>query len=214
MTFDVESSGLLNGLTGKARQERAELVPWLMAEGFTVEEIRSFPAPMLLPARRALGDDGHYLSARQISDQAGLDLDQLTRFQRAVGLPDFDDPDAPVFMQSDGETAGHVKRFLDVGLDPDLVLTVVRVLADGLANASEVMRAAVLGTVVHPSATELEISRGAQAVSGSLAPLLGPMIQDMLLAAASHDRDRGRQRGRACRRRTIARSPDGRGGLR
>ena len=186
MTFDVESSGLLDGLTGEAREERAELVPWLMAQGFTAEEIRSFPAPMLLPARRALGDDGRYLSARQISDQAGLDLDQLTRFQRAVGLPDFDDPDAPVFMQSDGETAGHVKRFLDVGLDPDLVLTVVRVLADGLANASEVMRAAVLGTVVHPSATELEISRGAQAVSGSLAPLLGPMIQDMLLLQLRH----------------------------
>ena len=186
MSFDVESSGLLDGLSGEAREQRAELIPWLMAQGFTVEEIRSFPAPMLLPARRALGDDGRYLSARQISDRAGLDLDQLTRFQRAVGLPDFDDPDAAVFMQSDGDTTLHVKRFLEVGLDPDLVLTVVRVLADGLANAAEVMRAAVLDIVVHPSATELEIAQGARAVSGSLAPLLGPMIQDMLLLQLRH----------------------------
>jgi adenylate cyclase len=186
MTFDVEFSGLLDGLTGEARGQRAALIPWLMAQGFTVEEIRSIPAPMLLPARRALGDDGRYLSARQIADQAGLDLDQLTRFQRAVGLPDFDDPDAAVFMQSDGATAVHVKRFLDFGLEPDLVLTIVRVLADGLANAAQVMRAAVLTTVVHPSATELDIAEGARVMAGSLAPLLGPMIQDMLLLQLRH----------------------------
>jgi adenylate cyclase len=58
-----------------------------------------------------------------------------------------------------------------------------------LANASQVMRAAVLDTVVRPDATELEISRGAQAVAGSLAPLLGPMIQDMLLLQLRHMAD-------------------------
>lgn len=186
MTFDVESSGLLDGLDGDAREERAQLIPWLLEQGFTIDEIRASPAPMLLPARRVLGDDGTYISARQISDEAGLQVDQLMRFQRAAGLPDVHDPDAAVFMRPDGDTAVHIKRFLDLGIDPDLMLTVVRVLTDGLANASEVMRAAALGTVIHPGATELDIAQGTQAVVGAAAPLLGPMIQDMLLLQLRH----------------------------
>ena len=181
MTVDVESSGLLDGLTGAAREERAELVPWLLDQGFTVEEIRSSPAPMLLPARRALGDDGGYVSSRQISEQVGLDPDQVTRFQRAAGLPHADDPDAQVFMRRDGDTAVHIKRFLDLGFDPDLMLNVVRVLTQGLTNATEVMRAAALGAVVHPGVTELETARGTDALANMAAPLLGPMIQDLLL---------------------------------
>jgi adenylate cyclase len=141
---------------------------------------------MLLPARRALGDDGSYVSARQISEQAGLEVGQLMRFQRAAGLPEVDDPDAPVFMRPDGDTAVHIKRFLELGVDPELTLCVVRVLADGLANASEVMRASALAMVLHPGATELEIAQGSQAVAAQMAPLLGPMIHDMLLLQLRH----------------------------
>lgn len=186
MTFDVESSGLLDGLTGDARDQRAALVEWLIERGVGVEEIRASPAPMLLPARRVLGDDGSHISARQISVEAGLDVDQLMRFQRAAGLPYVEDPDAPLFMRPDGDTAVHIKRFLDLGISADSMLTVVRVLADGLAHAAEVMRAAALGVVVHPGATELEIAQGAQAVVGAAAPLLGPMIEDMLLLHLRH----------------------------
>ena len=35
--FDVESSGLLDGLTGRSRVERAELIPWLLDQGVTVK---------------------------------------------------------------------------------------------------------------------------------------------------------------------------------
>lgn len=181
MTFDVESSGLLDGLDGEVREERARLIPWLLEQGIGVDEIRESYSPMLIPARRALGDDGSYVSAREISAQVGLDLDQLTRFQRAAGLPHVDDPDARVFMKPDADTAVHIKRFLDLGIDPDLMLTVVRVLTQGLANSAEVMRAAALAAVLHPGATELDTARGTQALASVAAPLLGPMIQDLLL---------------------------------
>ena len=128
----------------------AELIAWLKEQGFTDDEIAASPAPMLLPARRTLGDDGTYVSARQISEQAGIELDQLIRFQRAAGLPHVDDPDAAVFMTADGATATHIKRFLDLGIDPEQVLTVVRVLADGLSHTSEAMRAAALGAALRP----------------------------------------------------------------
>ena len=178
---DAESSVLLDGLVPAARAERAELLDWLLEQGFTVEEIRASLSPMLLPARRVLGDDGSQVSARQISEQTGLELEQLTRFQRAAGLPHVEDPDAPLFVQSDGNTAVHIKRFLDLGLDPDLMLAVVRVLAQGLANASDVMNVAALAAVLHPGASELDTARGTAALACAAVPLLGPMIEDLLL---------------------------------
>ncbi len=39
-TVDPEAAGLLDGLTGDARAQRAELIPWLVEQGITVEEIR------------------------------------------------------------------------------------------------------------------------------------------------------------------------------
>jgi adenylate cyclase len=184
--FDSEISDLLDGLTGRARAERAELILWLFEQGITAEEIRDSFAPMLLAARRILGDDGSHISARQISDEVGIELDQLLRFQRASGLPQVDDPDAAVFMRPDGDTAVHIKRFLDLGIDPEQMLTVVRVLAEGLSNAAEVMRSAALGPVFHPGVTELEIAKGFQALVSQAAPLLGQMIQDMLLLQLRH----------------------------
>ncbi|MCX6482762.1 MAG: adenylate/guanylate cyclase domain-containing protein [Mycobacterium sp.] len=184
---DLDSSGLLDGLVGEDRSERAELIRWLLDQGITVEEIRHSFAPMLLAARRVLGDDGTYLSARQISEQVGIDVDELNRFQRASGQPQIDDPDAPVFMRSDGDTALHIKRFLDLGIDPDQLLTIVRVLAEGLSRAAEVMRAAALGPVFHPGVTELEIAKGTRDLVSVAAPMLGPMIQDMLLLQLRHE---------------------------
>lgn len=178
---DAELSGLLDGLAPAARAERAELLEWLLEQGFTVEEIRSSFSPMLLPARRALGDDGSAVSAREISEQTGLELEQLIRFQRAAGLPQVDDPDVAFFVRSDGDSAVHIKRFLDLGFDPDLMLAVVRVLAQGLANASEVMSVAALAAVLRPGASELDTARGTGALVSAAAPLLGPMIEDLLL---------------------------------
>ena len=184
---DPETAGLLDGLTGDARAQRAELIPWLLEQGITVEEIQASVAPMLLPGRRIFGDDGTRLSARQISERTGLDIDQLTRFQRASGLSTVDDPDAAVFLRPDAETAVHIKRFLDLGIDQDQLLTVVRLLAEGLSHAAEAMRyTAVATTMQHPGTTELEMARGAQALVSAAAPLLGPMVQDMLLLQLRH----------------------------
>ncbi len=70
----IEAAGLLDGLEGQARAERAELIEWLLGEGFTVEQIRNDFAPMQMPAGRIMGDDGVYVSARRICDDTGVDL--------------------------------------------------------------------------------------------------------------------------------------------
>ncbi len=164
----------------------ADLRAWLHEQGFTDEQIADSFSPMLLPARRALGDDGHYVSARQISEHSGLNLDQVDRILRAAGLSVVDDPDAPVFLAADSELAVHLKKFVDLGLAPDQLLTVLRVLSEGLSHAAETMRYAALSAVLHPGISELEIAKGSKALAEVAVPLFGPMVQEMLMLQMRH----------------------------
>lgn len=184
--FDIEASGLLDGLEGKARAERAELIPWLLARGITVEQIRHAIAPALLPARKILGDDGTYVSARETSETTGIDIDVLQRIQRAMGLPRVDDPDAAVHLRVDAEAASFAQRFIEIGFDADQIVQISRVLSEGLSRAAEAMRYAALVSVLDPSATELDVAKNAEALLSQVAPLLGPMIQETLRLQLRH----------------------------
>ena len=183
---DIEALGLLDGLDDGARAERAELVEWLLGQGFSVEQIRGAVAPMLLPASRVIGNYGIYASAREVSEAHGVDLELLRRMQRALGLPRVDDPDAVVHLRADAEAAAHVQRFIAAGLGPDQAISVVRVLAEGLSRAAEVMRYTALSAVLRPGSTELQVAQAYEAMVRQIAALLGPMIQDMLFLELRH----------------------------
>lgn len=107
---DQNIDDLLEGLEGTARTERAELVRWLLEQGITTEEIRTTNPPLLLATRHLIGDDGTYVSTREISETHGIDLGLLQRVQRAIGLVRVDDPDAVVHMRADGEAAAFAQR--------------------------------------------------------------------------------------------------------
>jgi adenylate cyclase len=64
---DIEALELLEDLQGRARQDRAELIEWLLARGFDVDQIGGEFSPMLLPAIRMIGDDGTLACSGQIS---------------------------------------------------------------------------------------------------------------------------------------------------
>jgi adenylate cyclase len=177
---------LLDGLEGTARTERAELVEWLLGQGITADEIRATNPPLLLATRHLIGDDGTYVSTREISERYGVDLVLLQRVQRAIGLVGVDDPDAIVHMRADGEAAAHAQRFVELGFDPDQMVVVVRVLAEGLSRAAEAMRYAALSAIMRPGATEVEIATASKALVSQIAPMLGPMIQDMLFMQLRH----------------------------
>ena len=183
---DIEASGLLDGLEGQARADRAELVEWLLAEGFTVEHIRGAVAPMLLPAGRIVGDDGVHVSARQICAETGIDLELLEALQRALGLPSADDPDAALHLRADSEAAARAKVFLDMGLSREQVITVTRVLGHGLAQTAEAMRQTVLEAVMRPAATELQIAQAYEALVRQVSPRLGPLCDDVLRIQLRH----------------------------
>ncbi|MCV6981030.1 adenylate/guanylate cyclase domain-containing protein [Mycolicibacterium pulveris] len=184
--IDIEATGLLDDLEGPARAERAELIQWLLDQGFTVDQIRGEVSPMLLPAGRLIGNDGVHVSARQICEETGIDLDLLDALQSALGLPRAEDPDAAVHLRADSEAAVRAKVFLDMGLTREQVVTVARVLGHGLAQTAEAMREVVLEAVITPGATELQLAQAYERLVREVSPLLGPLCEDMLHIQLRH----------------------------
>jgi adenylate cyclase len=180
MAADIDDDELLRGLTGQARRERAELIQWLLAHDFDVQQIRDALIPMLLPAHRVVGDDGTYVSAQQICDAAGIDQELVQRLHQAVGLPRVDDPDAAVQLRADAESVLRSKALLDFGFDADEVVAILHVLVEGLGHAAETMRKAALRVVLRPGASELELAIAMKGLATNVVPLLGPMIEDLL----------------------------------
>ena len=184
--FDLEDSGLLDGLEGTARAERAELIPWLLERGVSIEQIRSSSAPMLLASRRVIGDDGECVSAREAADKYGVDLQLLQRVHRAMGLPRVEDADAAVYLRADAEAAKFTRDFIQAGIDPEQLVQITFLLGDGLSRAAEAMRYAALAAVIRPGATELEVAKESESLVAGVAPLLGPMIENVLLLQLRH----------------------------
>ena len=183
---DIEALGLLDDLQGRARRERAELIEWLLARGFDVDQIRGEFSPMLLPAIRLIGDDGVLVSPREISESSGVSLELLQRLHRAAGLVGADDPDARLQSRADAESVVAAARLVDVGLDPQQVVLIVRMLMDGLTGAAVSMRQAALHALLHPGATELELAQALEALTHHAEPILGPMVDALLKLALRH----------------------------
>jgi adenylate cyclase len=183
---EVDIDGLLDGLEGQARTERAELVDWLLGQGFSVEQIRGAVSPMLMPAGRIVGDDGRYVSARKICDETGIDLELLQAIQRALGMPRADDPDAAILLRADSEAAARAKVFIDMGLSREQVIAVTRVLGHGLEQTAEAMRQVVLEAVIQPGATELQLAQAYEGLVQQVSPLLGPLCEDVLRVQLRH----------------------------
>ncbi len=188
MTGDVDfaAEGLLDGLEGRAREERQELLTWLIDEGFSLDAIRLSITPMLLPAGRIVGDDGKRLTAAEAAEQSGLSIEMLQAFTRAVGLPTVEDTTARSYYAADIATATDARVFLEAGLSAEQVLAVTRVLGHGLSQAAEVMRQSVLDAVLRPGASELELAQTYAAFVERIAPMLGPMVQELLLVQLRH----------------------------
>jgi len=182
----IGTSALLDGLEGEARRDRAELVAWLMRRGFTADEIAASVTPMLLPANRVMGDDGVYVSAREMAHATGIDLELLQGMQRAAGLPRIDDPDAAVLPRADVEVATRAKYLLDFGVDPDDMLAIVRVFAEGLRRGAAMMREPTFKAFAKPGASEVDVAESADALAQAVIPSLKRMVEGLLMLQVRH----------------------------
>ncbi len=184
---DIEALGLLDGLEGDARAERAQLIAWLLERGFSIDHIRaSVAAPLMLPAYRVLGDDGELVSAREVCESTGVELELLQRLQRAVGLPCIEDPDAVVLLRADGEAAARANVLIEMGIAAEDAVAVMRVVVESLGHAAAIMREAALKAILRPGATEIELAEGSEQLALQAAPNLGPMMDDLMRMVLRH----------------------------
>jgi adenylate cyclase len=177
--------GLLDGLDGRARQERQQLLRWLLDHGFDVDQVRNTPSPILLPANRVYGDDGTLVSARTVADSSGAPLDLISRLHRAVGLARVD-PDKAIYARADAESILPAKALVDFGIDPEQVILVVRLLMEGLTRAAVAMRQGGLQTLLRPGATEVELAEAFEALARGTEPLIDSLIRELARLALRH----------------------------
>jgi adenylate cyclase len=179
---DFAAEGLLDGLEGRAREEREELLDWLHRErGLDLDAMREASATgtlLFVAAGGTLGAGSDH-TAREIAELTGLPLDLYLDLRRASGFPGLA-PDARVLGPGDLEAARLARSFLDAGLDREHLISTTRVLARGLSQVAELMRQVNLELRLKPGATERELAEGLAGGAEHLVPMLGPLLEQML----------------------------------
>jgi adenylate cyclase len=177
--MDWEARGLLDGLEDeRAREGRRALLDELHSRGVPAEELERAVAEdrlMLLPVERVLTAEARY-SAREISEESGLDLEEFHAYRRALGLA-VPDPDERVYGETDLEAARLGRRFRDAGFPEEESLEVTRVLGLGMAAYVEAMRALVAQTFLEAGADEHALAHRYETVARELLPLVGPWLE-------------------------------------
>jgi adenylate cyclase len=185
--LDFAAEGLLDGLSGPARESRLALLERLHADGATVDELREAVEEdrlILMPAERVIAGRARY-TGFEIAEMAGLEPEFLVAMRRAHGLP-VPDPTERVYTDIELEGARNAKAFRDAGLAPEDMLEVTRVLGRGLGQAAEAMRTATLRLVLRPGAREDELAYAFADVAARLTPLTGPMVTQMVKLHLRH----------------------------
>ena len=181
-SVDFEAEGLLEGLDGESREARADLLEQLLADGATLEELRTAVADdrlALLPVERVLSGEGKY-TAREVAERTGLDPGFQDRLWRALGLALGDPDEDRVYTEEDVTAASTVMRFLEAGFSEQTVLEVCRVLGDSMARLAATVGGVVGETLVRPGDTERDLGLRYAQVTRELGPQLEPLILHVL----------------------------------
>jgi adenylate cyclase len=173
--MDFAAAGLLDGLEGKEREAREQLLKHLAEDGFTLDELKAAAQEdrlALLPVERVLGGR---LSATEIAEKTGLSVDLLLRLRRLLGLPTAD-PDDHVFGDEWLESAESTRVFLDAGLGEDAVAEISRVLGEAMARVAATTMAAFAAAFLKPGDSEDEVASRFAGLAEQLTPPMGPVL--------------------------------------
>lgn len=178
----------LDDLEGDAREERLELLTWLTDRGFSRAELRRGHADGLLaflPAERVVMGGPPVLSAREVAEEAGIDLRLLQEVRASQGLPAVD-PDSVQFAQDEVHAARMPVLFATLGMSEAQMLAISRVLGRGLTQTAQVMRRTVLELTLEPGLRERELAERYEATVGLVLPHIGQLLENV---ARMHLRD-------------------------
>ena len=190
--IDFEAEGLLDGLSGKAREARLALLEDLAKDGVPLEELKRAVEEdrlVLLPVERVFEEGTERYTAQEIAACAGLEHDFLVRLMRALGAPIPADEER-VYGEADLEAAKRAKLFLDAGLPEDGVLDTSRIIGISMANLADANRDLVGEVFTEPGVDERELAQRYAAAAQTMSPLLG---ETLLHAYRIHLREAIRQ---------------------
>ncbi|MGC1815046.1 MAG: adenylate cyclase regulatory domain-containing protein [Solirubrobacterales bacterium] len=189
---DFEAEGLLDGLSGKAREARLGLLEDLAEDGVPLEELKRAVEEdrlVLLPVERVFEEGTERYTAQEIAACAGLEDDFLVRLMRALGAP-IPAGEERVYGEADLEAAKRAKLFLDAGLPEDGVLDTSRIIGISMANLADANRDLVGEVFTEPGVDERELAQRYAAAAQTMSPLLG---ETLLHAYRIHLREAIRQ---------------------
>jgi adenylate cyclase len=178
---DFDESELLDGLEGEDRQARLKLLERLSEDGAELEELQQAVQEdrlALLPLERVLG--GHH-TAREVAEQAGIEVEWLLRVRRALGLPEAR-PDERVFSDDDVMASQALKLLIDGGLPENGLIESTRVLGEGMSRFAATVTAMFAQTFLKRGDSELDVALRYEAMATELTPATEPILAAALSA--------------------------------
>lgn len=172
-----EQFGLLAGLSGKPREARVALVEELRDDGFDLDQLKEAAAEgrlaLLWVERRLSGEAS--LSAAEVAERAGIDLEMMERLQRSLGMVSVGG-DAAELTEDDVAAAERARKLLDASLDREAIEGIARVIAVSMSQFAAAVRQTMAESLVREGDTEHDLARRFDAVTKALAPMVGPMF--------------------------------------
>jgi adenylate cyclase len=179
--MEFDATELLEGLEGRQREARLELLERLVAHGVPPAELEAAVREdrlALLPVNRILG--GRH-TAREVEQRTGLPAILLIRFRRLLGLSEVGE-DERVFADEDVEAAQATKLFLDAGLSETSINEITRVLGESMARLAGTTTAAFVNTFLAPGDTEQDVALRFADLAEQLVPAVRPVLVAAYLA--------------------------------
>ena len=190
--IDFEPEGLLEGLSGKAREARLALLRELADQGVTLDELKRAVEEnrlVLLPVERVFDEGADRYTAAEVAEASGLGPNFLGRLLQALGAPIPAD-DERVYADMDLEAAKRAKMFLEAGLPEEGVLETSRLIGISMANLADANVDLVGDVFTEPGVDERELAMRYAAAARTMAPPLG---ETLLHEYRLHLRERIRQ---------------------
>ncbi len=183
--MDFEAAGLLDGLEGDERAAREQLLEHLVAEGFTLDQLKAAVAEdrlALLPVERVLG--GKY-TATETAERTGLPVELLVRMRRLLGLPEAG-PEDRVFGDEEIAAAESMRMFIETGLGEDSIAEITRVLGEAMARVAATTTVAFAESFLKAGDNEQEVALRFARLAEQLTPAFSPVL---LAAYKAHLRE-------------------------
>jgi adenylate cyclase len=183
--MDFAAAGLLDGLKGKERSAREELLERLAAEGFSLEELKAGVAEnrlALLPVERVLG--GRY-TAEEIAAETDLPVELLLRIRRLLGLPEAE-PHDRAFGEEEVAASQSIKMFIDAGIGDQAIAEITRVLGEGMSRVAATTMSAFADAFMQEGDSEQDVAWRFSTLAEQLVPAFSPVL---LAAYKAHLRE-------------------------